>query len=175
MNFLDNLKTLAGLCLLVAFAVLAFHMPAFAAAAASASVEVAPAETTYTMNFTDTVIGLLGAAALGLMAAGMAVYRWTAKKWGWVSAVLPEEKFQAMLDKWVHEGIDYATSKLQAEDWLKVETKNEAIATAVNYVLSNGGDTLAKFGYSRAQLEAKLEAKLMEKGYLPQPVKPEGQ
>lgn len=82
-------------------------------------------------------------------------------KWG-LDKLISEEKVQEMLDKVLDEAVDYGVGKISTADWTKIETKNEVVGFAANYVLNHGGELLAKTGLTQDALIEKIEAKLLK-------------
>ncbi len=79
--------------------------------------------------------------------------------------LVTKEQYQKLLNPLLDEAVAFGVGRLDKADWLNVETKNEALATAVNYVIDHGGDLLKRFGISKEALQQKLEAKLVANGW----------
>ncbi len=79
--------------------------------------------------------------------------------------LVTREQYQKLVDPLLDQAVAFGVGKLENADWLKVDTKNAAIAHAVQYVLDHGGDLLKKFGITEQSLREKLEAKLVANGW----------
>lgn len=101
-------------------------------------------------------------AGLALLAG--AVWLWLKKKFG-LDKFVTDEQFQKLVAPLLDEAVAYGVGQLTKADWLKIETKNEAVEFAVEYALEHGGDLLAKFGVDEDLLRQKLEAKLVQNGW----------
>lgn len=106
----------------------------------------------------DSVFGvLLAFVALGLYTL--------LSKIPFFNKLVTKEQYQKLVDPLLDEAVAFGVGKLTDADWLKIDTKNEAIANAVNYAIDHGGDLLAKFGITEKSLREKLEAKLVANGW----------
>ena len=173
------MKRYSLLMLAAALAVTAFmHFTGYAfaqevaAAAADSGGVVIAAETP-----APTVVDLAPAvksvdSIIYVVLAGLAAFIFTLlQKIPLFNKLVTKEQYQKLVDPLLDEAVAYGVGKLENADWLKVDTKNEAIATAIKYVLEHGGDLLGKFGISEDALRQKLEAKLVANGWDTQPGK----
>lgn len=98
-----------------------------------------------------TLLGLLLATAIN----------WLVKKTG-TEKLVAKEQVQVLVDKIMLEASNYAIANLKTKNWLKVETKNEALGFALNYVEEHGPDIVKAAGLDTTKILQKLEAKLDE-------------
>jgi hypothetical protein len=106
----------------------------------------------------DSIFGaLLAFVALGLYTL--------LSKIPFFNKLVTKEQYQKLIDPLLDEAVAFGVGKLTNADWLKLDTKNEAIAHAVNYAIDHGGELLAKFGITEKSLREKLEAKLVANGW----------
>lgn len=86
---------------------------------------------------------------------------WLVKKTG-TEKLIAKEQIAKLVDKLASEATDYAVSNLKNANWLKVETKNEALGFALNYVEEHGADIVKASGLDTTKILQKLEAKLIK-------------
>jgi hypothetical protein len=69
-----------------------------------------------------------------------------------------------LLNEAVTRGVDYAEVKLrQAGKSVTVETSNEAVATAANYIIKGVPKAIAQFGLTEERIKEIVESRLNEK------------
>lgn len=109
-----------------------------------------------------TEIAIFAALALALGASFF--FKWLSKKFG-IDKYFTAEQYQRLVSPILDEAIAYGVSKLSKADWLKVDTKNDAVNKALQYALEHAGPLLAKLGITETMLKQKLEAKLVANGW----------
>lgn len=85
--------------------------------------------------------------------------------------LVTREQYMKLIDPLLDEAVAFGVGKLTDANWLKIDTKNEALSFALTYALNHGGDILKKFGIDEDALLEKLEAKLTANGWDMQPGK----
>lgn len=121
--------------------------------------DVAPIVTT--VDFSGWATGA-APVVVGLLAILMtAAINWLIKKTG-TEKLIAKEQIAKLVDKLTGEATDYAVSNLKNANWLKVETKNEALGFALNYVEEHGADIVKASGLDTTKILQKLEAKLIK-------------
>jgi len=109
----------------------------------------------------ESLGGLLYAAL-----AGIALWLYSMlSKIAIFNKLVTREQYQKLVDPLLDEAVAFGVGRLNKADWADIETKNEALGTAVNYVIDHGPDLLKKFGIGREALIQKLEAKLVANGW----------
>lgn len=86
---------------------------------------------------------------------------WVIKKTG-TEKLAAKMNLQTLLDKALNEATDYAVSNLKDANWLKVETKNQALGFGLSYIEEHGGDIVKMAGLDTTKVIQKLEAKLIK-------------
>lgn len=132
------------------------------------------------LNPGSTVVDLSGLFAnakelmyMVLALAAAALYGWL-QKFPIFNKLITQEQYRKLIDPLLDDAVAFGVGKLSNADWLKIDTKNEALAMAAQYAVDHGGDLLKKFGISRDMLEEKLEAKLVANGWDKEPGKWQG-
>lgn len=113
------------------------------------------------IDFSEPVQGLLVALGAVLLVGLKWVWNKIAVKFGIKSPEL-DKKVHDLLEKYLDEAVDYGVGKLEDANWLLLDTKNEAVAHAVNYMLVQAPDLLKKAGLDKEKLTLRLEAKLLK-------------
>lgn len=156
---------------LIAFAALFTPMVTWAQEAATAVANTATTVVTTTAGAAAPVVttvdfsGWATAAApiivtlLGILM--VAAIRWLVRKTG-TEKLIADAQIKLLVDKLTGEATDYAVSNLKNANWLKVETKNEALGFALNYVEEHGADIVKMSGLDTTKILQKLEAKLIK-------------
>jgi hypothetical protein len=132
------MKMLFGFCCVVALACMAFASPALAFAGpvgGSALIDIAPVVTA----FVQIVAAVLAAL---------------------VSKFFHDGHVRAYLNRILELSVQYAIEAVHNLDWTKLETRNELIALAANYVIRSAPGALKKFGIDRLHLEDMVLARL---------------
>lgn len=111
------------------------------------------------IDLTNPVMGLVAAIGAALAVVIQWGIRKLAAKIG-IDVSKYDKDIEAAVDKILDEAVDYGVGKLTKADWLKIETKHEAVAFAVNYALDQAPEMLEKAGLTQEKLIQKLEAKL---------------
>jgi hypothetical protein len=136
------------------------------ATVAASTVDLGPLITAV-ITFVGGVVSLLGGFAINYITKKLKL-----------SGVVKDDTIRRYFTDAVGMGVHFAVSRLATADWTKVDTKNEAIATAVNYALEHVPDALKYFGVDGEQLSKMVEARLAAaypdlvlsaKGSLPEP------
>lgn len=152
----NKLYTMMALAIAVTVAVV---MPVLAFAQDVAAQALSPTEV-------DLSVAVPGG---GLIAAIFAVIALGAfkllSKIPFFNKYVTQENYQKLVEPLIRKATAYGVGKLHNADWLKIDTKNEAVATAVKFALEHGGDLLKKFGISEEALRQKIEAELVERGW----------
>lgn len=116
------------------------------------------------INFAGLVTGFAIAAYSIFAFIAVGLFK-LLKKIPLFNSYFTQEKYNELVNPLLNDAIAWGVGELEKADWLKVETKNAAVANAVNYVLEHGGDLLEKFGITQEMLKQKLEAKLVANGW----------
>ena len=157
------LKRLLLIGLAVFAVTLSVFMPVFAFAAEVAAkvgeINLAPA----TQGHDNLFVALLALAALS-------VYGFMSK-FSWFNKLVTKEQYMKLVEPLLDNAVAYGVGKLKDANWLRIETKNEAVANAVQYALDHGGGLLEKFGVTEELLVQKIEAKLVANGWDTKPGK----
>lgn len=132
-------------------------MPDFAFAAAAVTEKTK-------IDLAPLTQGHEGLLYFGLLALAALAYKFLSK-FSWFNKLVTKEQYQKLIDPLLNEAVAYGVGKLKDANWLKIETKNEAVATALTYALEHGGDLLDKFGIGEEALKQKIEAKLVQNGW----------
>lgn len=150
------MKTLFKAALVFGFILLAGPVTALCA-------DLNPGSTTV-VDLGPAATGLAGILGVVLGWVGLLIFK-TLQKVPMFNKLMTQEQFQKLVDPLLDEAVAFGVGRLKNADWLKIDTKNEAIADALDYVLEHGGELLDKFGISTDTVKAKLEAKLVQNGW----------
>lgn len=135
---------------------------------AATTVVVNPGSTaaeTVTVIHGSKLLENIGSVLYALL-AGLAVWVYSLlSKSILFNKMISREQYQKLVDPLLNEAVAFGVGRLKSADWADVETKNEALGTAANYVIDHGPELLKKFGIGREALLQKLEAKLVENGW----------
>ncbi len=130
----------------------------FSVFAAEAVSTVTTEGANFSWLFTDYLVPAIGAVVGFIL---LQVANWLSKKTG-LEKLVTQEQINKLVDKLLEEATNYAVSNLKDANWLKIQTKNEAVDFALHYASENGQELLKKAGLDSAKLQQKIEAKLLK-------------
>lgn len=124
----------------------------------------ADADGTTTVDLSGAVSGV-GSILYGALAFLAVVAYNLLSKIPLFNKLVTKEQYQKLVDPLLDEAVAFGVGKLSKADWLKISTKNDAVAVAIQYAYDHGADILKKFGITEELLEQKIEAKLVKNGW----------
>lgn len=104
----------------------------------------------------------LASYALELLAVVITVFAsWALTKLGQRFGVDIDERLDARLDAAIERGLAYGMEKIKSKDLdLTIDTKNEFVEEAANYVIKGMPKTIRKFGLTKERVREMVESRL---------------
>lgn len=151
------MKMLFGYCAIAVLACMAFASPALAfgsPAGGSALIDIAPVVTVFVQMAATLLFALIG-------------------------KFVTDHQARHYLHRAIELAVEYAIEAVHDLDWTKLNSRNELVALAVNYVIRATPGALKKFGIDRERLEDMVLARLFKhdpvKGRWESEPEPEGE